>query len=418
MITVQVNDAILEIARNSMGYRYKCIDIKPKENLTNDYVLIVDFSASMQHSYSARPALDSIHQVCQYLFGSVDQLTIVLFGQTADLFTVTKDTYNSELAAHMDGYFENQSNNKLKFNTGGTNPVAAFSKFLQESKSNPNSILNLLFLTDGEFNGMNEAGYKHEWKKLAVEFKKLQYYNVVIQSIGYQGDSLRNIQDMKDAFERQQLNFFYNTIAQSSEIVKQMMSSVGEFTTFHQPVLRLKDEIFVKEGCIYTTEKLFDFQDIDHTTNPLEDVEITIGLREKEIEQKVKKHLMDEKFPELCKQILAEYTPIITELKKVTQTITSPEIQVRIEALEKLLTDLKVVEVQKMVDKGTYSSLSYQFNSISSQDTSNKCTMSKKSGKPATMNQPAPTNPPASSLSAGPTQYISSSWNNFFGIKK
>ncbi len=472
---ITVLQANVEITQNVNGFKYKYLSSntnEPLKKISAKYALIIDLSSSMFHSNSARPALTAVKNECNKLFTSFEfgideEIIIVFFGLTATLFSVNKDNYKDMCDKHTIGYFDQRETeeNKKQFDNSSTCPEVAFNKLLSHFADNINhSILNIVFLTDGGFNGrptyttnnspqpttmlhtqltsspqkppspthllftnglynqgipqhtptlstnfnnFHQVGidskvyYRNQWQNISLQMHKLGFDSCNIQAIGYQGDDLKNIQDMKLAFDVHKINFIYNSIVKPIEISSQIEKCVQEFDIFKLRTIQLLNGDVLLEGAtIYSEDKLCNFTDddfvfVESDLKHIIDFEIDVGIQELKISGKIKKALSDTNFSEQCKIAHKQFKPIHADLNKQFDDIVGNKYHDSNEPTEVLQLKKKIVTFNKLYNdlgsttenhtehqgKQSYSTLSYSANSSMSQYSTIDTTKSNVVGK-------------------------------------
>lgn len=261
--TQGVNVKILGI-NNKFSYRF----VTNEETLRKQEIkavpaLIVDFSWSMQNSNSAKPALQSVKETCKKLFeDGNEKIHIVFFGKTAYLMTVQASNYLRSIDEKMTNYFNTSYFFETDgcFNPTGTLPELAFIELFNEIKKNPQQKYNIIFMTDGEFNG--SGNYASKWQQLVTTYLPNLKCELEFFAIGYQDDHLKNIIEMKNAFDKANCTFNYYTISSSNQIEPKMKEVTELFESYKLAKIVLPNGDQLTEGETYFSDTLL-FKDIN-----------------------------------------------------------------------------------------------------------------------------------------------------------
>lgn len=388
----------ISVIGNESGYKYKWLNPNENTNLkTSKKFIIGDLSWSMYQSKSAQPTIDSIKEVCKFFFEMNNlEVNIVLFGKTSYLFSVDINDYENKFNEIMNSYFEDSNLfNKIgKFDPQATIPETAFEKILEELKNNLNSdMVQIIFMTDGQFNGTNKNLYKNIWDEIGSKFYSIGK-ELMINVIGYQNDDLNNIKDMKLGFDKYfKDNFLYTTIDSSDKIKNTMMGIANNLDNYQIPKIELGKNVIRSNETFYSKEKLFDnLELIDILSTNLKDksidiiwikkvimFEVELALKEKEIVDNIRLISMSGKTKEYYKKIIVDLVPYYQKaqneylfLNKQYKSLKSRNIPCWQSLVENLTNFTKLLrEIQEFIsdelnEKKTFELSTKISNSISS----------------------------------------------------
>ncbi|AYV82882.1 MAG: hypothetical protein Hyperionvirus3_28 [Hyperionvirus sp.] len=235
-------------------------------------VLMFDFSFSMLpndkngETNSAKAAQEAMDIACGEMFErGIDKIILIFFGATAYLTEVTKSTYKTVILESLRYYYDSgdeQFNKYSKFRGDGTCPEVAMSTLLDHViKNKEPSIYEVIFMTDGDFNGHQVTSYPSVWESLTTAYDKASVHTFRFNSIGYKGDLLKNITDMKTAFDRSSIyeRFAYVSINSGTEIVPTVQKLSREIEDKSDIKVRLPNGLFLHLGVpIYSKVPLID----------------------------------------------------------------------------------------------------------------------------------------------------------------
>lgn len=384
------------LGSDQTGYRYRWLESTNDDKI--DYstclpVLIMDYSASMQNSNSAQPATDGTKTLCKSLFSKgITKILLVYFGATSYPFEVTMDNYAGRIDETLRGYFANQEAYQLcgKFKIDATVPTYAFNdvyKYLNTTKENE---IFITFMTDGQFNNYDNNYYDNEWKKIVTNLYTLKK-TINIASIGYKDDYLKNIQQMKIAFDGVRIPFTYTTISKAIEIEATLLNTSEEFDIGCMPKLDLKNGLTIVQGeCVYAKDKLFDDlipaniieNDTDKTgvsalwVQKVISLEISIGLKENDIRTKMGSTQSKSLYVEIVKDLVPYFTnlhKLYMELKSEYKSLKSRDIPSwkslyeKIETFSKLFRDIQLFVSSELDEKKSFEIATKINKSITSQ---------------------------------------------------
>ena len=273
----------------TIGFKYVLKELAQTEKtvVKPTIAFICDFSWSMQNM--AKPFLDSIKTTCMHLFNNdTREILLVFFGETPYLFPITSDTIDKKLSDVMDLYFD-QPNiyEKLgKFQPNATVPELAFNVLIDYiSKVSNIKSLQILFTTDGQFNGDRRSStliknyYQTQWKEIATKISKLNIENYNIICLSIKNDSLDNIKLMNDCFNTTKNNnmLTYNTIKEIAELPNAFQNIMNQMSLILIPRVHLHGLTLILDEPVYSMTNLTtqypivltsDKQEVDVYVNP------------------------------------------------------------------------------------------------------------------------------------------------------
>lgn len=317
------NNNIVTVLGFSDKYLYRLVSNEetPKRGNISAPVLVIDFSWSMQNSNSAKPALESVKNTCKKLFEDGHLVVmLVFFGKTSYTMEVESCNYLGLIDDKMRNYFNSSYFFETDgcFNPTGTNPELAFDQLFKEIKKNPKSSYNIIFMTDGEFNG--SINYASKWQELASQLSCLKS-EFEFYTIGYQNDYLKNIIEMKTAFEKVSCSFNYHTISSTCQIEPKMKEITDLFENYDFQKVVLPNGDTLIEGDQYFCSELL-FKDLESATliniqnlpkgiteSWILDVlglTIDLGLKEQSVVNKMKKIVNEKNAKELYQNLVKE----------------------------------------------------------------------------------------------------------------
>lgn len=252
-------------------YFIKSYDEKELRNVGTTPVLMFDFSFSMlpskKNGYvdSAKPTQEAMETVCTEMFGrGIEKVILIFFGATAHLTEVTSHTYKTVISESLRYYYDDgceQFNKYSKFQGNATCPEVAMATLLDYvTKNKEPTVYEVIFMTDGGFNGSENTPYTTTWEKLTTQFDKSSH-TFRFNSIGYKDDLLKNITDMKAAFDRSRVydKFSYVTITKPTEIVTTVQKICSEIEEKGDIKVQLADGSFLHLGVpMYSSSLLID----------------------------------------------------------------------------------------------------------------------------------------------------------------
>ena len=395
---VSQNDTKLNVLGLNGKYSYSFTSSEEdlsKQQVPSVPVMIMDFSWSMQNSNSAKPALDSVKETCKKLFSEgFEKVYLIFFGKTAYFMKVEQSNYSTSIDSKMNNYFNSSFFFETDgcFNPTGTIPQLAFQLFFSEIKNNPEPKYNVIFMTDGEFNGTKNN--QHEWKYLIDNYLSKINSDFEFHTIGYQGDYLKNIIDMKSEFDKTSSIYNYYTISSHTEIEKKMKEITDTFESFKVQKLTLPNGQVLLEGEIYFSNT-FLFENITPINNinlenlgkgitkewllQVLDLTLELGLKEQNVTDRMKESINNKNakilYQEIVKELAIYYNNLPQKylgLKKGVSSLKSRNV-----TCWKLLTERvqsfcsKFKEVQELVsnelnDKKQFEIATHIANSVKS----------------------------------------------------
>lgn len=325
--TANINDVTVQILGNENGYRYKWVshESKPIDYSTFLPMLIIDYSASMHTSNSAKPATDATKSLCNSLFEKgFKEVIIVYFGKTSYLLPVTKNDYSSKIDETLNGYFTNQHafNSNGKFAIDSTFPVEGFDNAIGYIKKVNHQKVFIAFMTDGQFTN-DFKKYSEKWNRVSKSLSDIGK-EVYVSSIGYKDDYLNNIKEMKTSFDKEKIQFVYSSINKSDEILGALLNVFDEFDFMTVPKINLSYGITLSEDdCVYSKNKLFETFDLIDVLKSVSGVsedwikrviefEISVGIKETEFQDRIVKDPSKENY----KKLMMELVPYFADIQK------------------------------------------------------------------------------------------------------
>jgi hypothetical protein len=299
------------------GYKYSWhSNVDSSKTQTKDpfvCVFIIDLSGSMKSSGSALPAVNACKSACiKVLEHGAGDVYVIFFAGATLIRKVNANNYNAEIDGIVGNYFSGSFNTHHPLNPNTTQPNIAFNKFYELITNNytEKQLFRIIFMTDGEFNGMNNAPiyYKNEWNKISISFSSTNY-KFMIDTIGYKNDYIQNMKDMGEEFTKFGNEFSYKTISKPSEIESSIMALIESYKIGKIPSINLENHTLKQYDTIYSSNKLFlennvyEFSENEQNkqneqkgiTNEwlikVIKMEIDIGLREQSISNKIKEIL-------------------------------------------------------------------------------------------------------------------------------
>jgi hypothetical protein len=263
---LQHKNGLFRVITDDVGYyQYKLTDIIDEESikqnaLDNSSVSIIqDFSWSMKLSNSDKSAYIALISTCTSLFDNgFKTIRIALFGGDTYMIEVSREDYEKKIQEGLDNYLDIDRHTlcKAKFDIRYTRPDIAFHNIIESSTKKNNYVI---FMTDGVFNGKDRYHYEREWKRQTREIKKSEQ-NYQFMVIGYQNDSLEQIQSMDSTFREADIKLQYVTIAHPDEIKNSMelyASQVIERVNGSVEITLGDHNVNIRKGeTFYTTHKI------------------------------------------------------------------------------------------------------------------------------------------------------------------
>jgi len=386
------DNALVTVVGSNNGYKYhysKCL--KEKKGIDTKQIIptvILDLSGSMYNSKSAVPALESTRSICEELFNSgFEKVLAILFGNNAICLELSSDNCSSKLSQyHMHSSY-------LPWDSNQTRPTEAFKRMHEYFSKNKFSQSFVIFLTDGEFNGMNDYQYQYEWKQICNDLSKLNM-QFQLNSIGYQNDNLNNIKSMKKSFDSVNIPFTYKTIVNSSEIEKTMKECLLDLNLESIDRVCFDDQVLLEGDDIYSSKRYFDkLEPIDVLKQNTEnkgvsqewimdviDFEISLGLMRTRAMKKLKDATgllknQTEEYRKIFGDLVPYYNNIqkrYMELRTQYRSIKSRDIPVwkslldEIDDFNKLMRDVQSLISEQLNEKRSFEISTKITNSVSS----------------------------------------------------
>lgn len=320
------------VSGNKSGYKYIWKNKSENINQVNILpVLIMDYSASMVSSNSINPVRESLINICDKLFKKpnliISDIILIFFGTTAHQITCNKSNYNSEINKLTDNYNNNQTEHL--FSRNGTDPTTAF-ELLTKLNPDPNYIIYSIFMTDGAFNGKTEYQYESSWSNISKNLYSKKN-KTIINTIGYQNDSVKNIKTMVNLFGKNNIPVVYTTIKSPNQISQTMVNYLEDLDSLIIPQFKFLDNIIFNLGePIYSESKLFDIlspnYDLDTRSKSygvpesyLLDLilfEIQIGLYEAKLSENISQIQKSENPTEKYKKLIQDLVPYFSKIQK------------------------------------------------------------------------------------------------------
>ena len=256
------NNNTIKVSGFENKYKYTCEKIEnPIKTTEISPIFIMDYSYSMAgtNSIAATSSLKlSLNNIFNTHTESTKYAQVIFFGRDAHLITVTKDNYNDMIDVVLLDYNSDhitEFKSKGKFSGDGTNPISAFTLFL-DNISNLNNDIHIIFLTDGGFSTITNITYTSCWNKIGESIKQSKK-NVIINTIGFKNDNVKNIQDMKIILEKYGITLTYNTLTKPEEILPTFENLVNSMNNSQISKICIEKHEFIEGQTIYTTDKLF-----------------------------------------------------------------------------------------------------------------------------------------------------------------
>ena len=397
------NNILVEVLGSNSAYRYRWL--KQLDNtvpVTIDYskflpILIVDYSASMHQSNSARPATDATKNVLSQLFNKgFTEVLLVYFGRTAYRFSVNKNNYAFQIDEVLQNYFTNPQAFAFygKFKTDATVPTIGFQDAYNYFIKSGHIGAYITFMTDGGFNNFDTNYYGVEWRRIADAFSTLGK-QVSISCIGYMNDQVANIKQMKENFDKSNIELSYVTIKLSSEIQKAMEESFENFDVNMTAKLQLCSTIILtQDEPVYSKDKLFDvltplniIENAVKNTGVSEEwikkvimFEIEIGLRETGVMENLNiiskmSYGQKDKYKEIVMSLVPYFgngQKKYLELKAMYKSLKTRDIYAwrslneKLGSLGKLLRDVQILISDELNEKKSFEIATKITNSVSS----------------------------------------------------
>jgi len=252
-------NCVVNVDNKDNKYKYTCIK---GQVLSKDHILItlmIDYSYSM-HGKNAETATIAVKEILDKFYNNgYFEILLILFGKTACSALVNKDNYIQTIDEILCYYFiDAPTFDQIgKFSANGTYPEFGFDELASSliSQKKHYSSIQLLFFTDGQFTGTN---YSNVWNQKSRFFDNMSNKNIFV--VGYKNDDVKNIQEMKIQFEKNNTNLTYKTITNYLEIIPTFNTFADEIINNNISSVKLGNYILMENDTLYTNEKLYQSQ--------------------------------------------------------------------------------------------------------------------------------------------------------------